>query len=223
MRAILGEWDDKIIINNTQSSFRVAKKTGLSNNQELKNNSFFFYIVLGFLLVLGAPYNSTWTDNLYFHRDIFNESPLNNGFRLFTSHLSHFNWFHWSANLFGVFLISSIYSTIKPKQIIRAFLIVIFVINIGLIFLYQRKFYLGFSSVFYGIFFYCAVIDFKFKPFVNSFLLFFVIGKQVLDYMLFDVQLTWLDIDVATEVHIWGIFGGIIAILVETFAVKGKY
>jgi membrane associated rhomboid family serine protease len=112
------------------------------------------------LIVFFAPYHPQWRQWWWYDAD----SPWQL-WRWLTAHLSHWSWSHLLQNVLALMLyrllfesyINGLPAYLTVKSLQRLFGIMI-VVNVPyLAFFYQYDFYMGFSSLLYGVYAYSAV------------------------------------------------------------------
>ncbi|WP_191600952.1 rhomboid family intramembrane serine protease [Marinomonas algicola] len=178
------------------------------------NNTHFLLLIIGliFLFILCAPYSNEWKSVL-----ILNLSKPEQVWRLITAHFTHWSWPHLIVNAFGLLLFHLLFKNevgsnpsetnstkehqaLNVKSIVTALIFILLMSNFYIFFAYSYEFYLGFSSILYGLYSYCAVRCLAVDKVTNGFIL-LAIFLQIQPWFAVYNSSTLIGLTVATDVH----------------------
>ena len=176
------------------------------------------WLYLGLIvgLIIGAPYSTEWRDILVFST----EQPWQL-WRLLSGHFSHWSWAHWGLNISGLFVYILLFYPHSGTQwrqknhcldtaaFLRALLFVLLCSNLYLVFAFPLSFYLGFSSLLYGVYAYSAVRCFPAERMINGAIL-LIIGLQIQPWFILHDSKTLIGLSPAKDVHLVAVLSGLV-------------
>ena len=140
---------------------------------------------------------------------------------MFTGHIAHLGWSHWSLNMAGLAIVAVFFSA---HTWLSRWLVVILVsmisINIGIWYwVTDLRTYVGLSGVLHGLFLYGALREIKFYPLSGYALTVILLGKLGYESVLGALPGSedMAGGRVLTEAHLLGAIGGMSVWLVEWF------
>ena len=174
------------------------------------------YLSLTIGLVIGAPYSIEWRNALVFSH----EQPWQL-WRLLSGHFSHWSWTHWLINISGFFVYILLFYPHTDTQwqqqnhslttgcVLRALLFILLCSNLYLVFAFPLSFYLGFSSLLYGVYAYSAVRCFPAERMINGAIL-LIIGLQIQPWFILHDSKTLIGLSPAKDVHLVAVLSGLV-------------
>lgn len=181
-------------------------------------NSHFLMLIIGliFLFCVCAPYSNEWKGIL-----ILNNAKPEQFWRLLTGHLTHWSWSHLILNALGLLLFyllfkKEVYSNsskdqqpLTIKSIVIALTFILLISNFYIFFSYSAKFYLGFSSILYGLYSYCAVRCLAVDRVTNGFILLAIFLKIQPWFTVYNSD-KLIGLAAATDVHTAAVTSGLV-------------
>jgi len=182
------------------------------------SNKHFVSLIVGliFLFFICAPYSNEWKSWL-----VLNHSKPEQFWRLLTGHLTHWSWNHLILNIFGLLLFyllfkkevgpnsTEVQQPLNVKSIVTALIFILLMSNFYIFFAYSFKFYLGFSSILYGLYSYCAVRCLAVDKVANGLIL-LAIFFQIQPWFTVYNSGTFIGLAAATDVHTVAVTSGLV-------------
>lgn len=157
-----------------------------------------------------------WVDSWRFKRELVSQGQL---WLLFSGHIVHLNWSHWSLNMAGLAIVAFFFSAhASIRQWLAVILLSVCVISAGLWWwMLDVQSYVGLSGVLHGLFLYGALREIRFYPASGYVLVAVLMAKLTWEF--FNGALPGSEEmaggRVLTEAHLLGAIGGILLWLSE--------
>lgn len=178
----------------------------------------FSWLILGviFLFCVCAPYTNKWKALL-----TFSKSKPEQLWRFVTGHFTHWSWEHLILNLFGLVIFYFLFKKdvsrhshlglqiLTVKSLISALTFILLITNFYIFFYYSFEYYLGFSSILYGLYSYCAVRCLVIDKVINGFIL-LTIFSQIQPWFTTYNSSTLIGLTSATDVHTIAVTSGLV-------------
>lgn len=150
-------------------------------------------------------------DHLYFNKDKIKKGEI---WRLLTSHVTHNTFIHLIFNISGLLLIWILYGNhFNTTMFLSLFLICSIICSTG-IYLSNLTNCIGMSGVLMGLFIFGALKDIQSNQKIGYLLLLLIITKIIREQMNGSNMTDILNTEVAIDVHLYGIIGGIISLFI---------
>jgi rhomboid family GlyGly-CTERM serine protease len=187
------------------SSIFVVLKTKGSLPQK---NTFIGPAIILFLVIISYIHHI----HLYYDIDKIKKGEL---WRPLTSHITHSTFIHLLFNISGLILIWILYGNhFTTKMFLSLFLTCSLMCSSGIL-LSGMKTCIGMSGVLMGLFIFGALKDIKSKQKIGFLLLFLLLFKIFREQVFGSNMNEALDMNVAIDVHVYGMFGGIVYFLLQ--------
>ncbi len=162
-----------------------------------------FAVLCVALFLACAPWATEWTQLWVWN----NSQPY--PWSVLSAHFAHWSWPHFWTNLCAFITFLAIYGRyLSARSFVTYCLAIVISCDVYLHFAYERAFYLGFSSILYGLFSIAALIHFKTTKVISLAVIGFLIFKSLSQWLM-PIDNNLYGIAVASDVHIVGMLTGV--------------